>query len=409
MAKCNIRNIAKIVLIHMKAASAIIKNGAIFVYRLYDVAHEINLKNAQAMLESQGVQRYRLKKDNLKTILFKDAPLMVSCREEVVSFPAQEKDLPCTVNIKVWAYGVISIGLRIQIPSGTTWKELVSLAEALEIGSNVDELALRKRDELVNTIKDSLKNPFTHSTFEDYTTYLIEEIQSEDDKERGVKKYPHDLLKTLAIAELLRAEPKKKLADSTKKSIEANLSQYTKEDLLIMDWNSALVMDFSKEKEYLDYVDLIEFSLAQLLELRIYDGLLDEKLDELYDSMERQQFNKVTEFYTRMSQESGKMYMEFSDVFERLDNSIKTAGDYYLAKVLKSADRRFGFDELKRSMSRKIESLSTLSRHCQEKVDSLIYERRNELEEENNRLSHRLELIVIILIMIEIALHVLGI
>src|SRR5690606_20436175 len=135
------------------------------------------------------------------------------------------------------------------------------------------------------------------------------------------------------------------------------------------------------------YVDLIEFSLAQLLELRIYDQRLDEQLDELYDSMEHKQYAQVTDFYSQMSDESGRLYMEFSDFFDKLDNSIKTVVDFYLAKVLRSADKRFGFDELKKSMSRKIDSLRELSSMGQDKVDSLIDEQRNQLSEHHAKIS----------------------
>lgn len=390
----------------MLTQNLIIKKGAIYAYRLFDIAHEINLKEAKSLLgqeKFQTVKPYQLKKDPLRSIVFKEAPLIVSGGDDKIIIKLDDKEfsLNSHLEIKVWNYGVISLSYKIILEENTSWKELIKIGAILDSDSIIDTLSIKKRDELTASLSKSLKNPHTHSIFEDYTTYLIEElVVAEKNKENNQienKKiaYPMDVLKTTGVAELLLAEPTKTLSESTHKAIQSNFSQYTKQDLLIMDWNSALVMDFGKEKEYQDYVDILEFSLAQLLELRIYDELLDEKLDELYDSLEKKQYNKITEFYSKMSEDSSHLYMEFSDFFEKLDNSIKTVGDFYLAKILKTADRKFGFDELKRSMSRKIQALSDISKMCQTKVDSII-------DTQRNSTSHRLEWIVIILIGVEV-------
>lgn len=384
-----------------------ITKGAIYAYRLYDIAHEINLQMAQTILGRSDVanvvSRYRLKKDPMRSINFKEAPISLSEKPEKlnINLNGTQIELNYHLDIKIWNYGVLSLGYKIDLAPDTTWKDLVEIGSLLDNNSIIDEMATKKRDELAKIIDISLKKPFTHQLFEDYTTYLIEDIKVwEKNKETGDIqykdiKYPLDILKTTGIAELLLAEPTKTLSDSTHKAIQSNYSQYTKNDLLIMDWNSALVIDLGKQKEYQDYVDLLEFSLAQLLELRIYDELLDEKLDELYNSLENKQYNKITDLYSKISEESNSLYMEFADFFEKIDNSIKTVGDFYLAKVLKSADKRFGFDELKKSMSRKIQTLSNISKMCQDKVDSMI-------DTQRNNTSHRLEWIVIILISVEV-------
>jgi hypothetical protein len=403
----------------MQGTNLFIRKGEIFAYRLYDIAHEINLKKAQALLEqsTSNVRRYQLTKDPLRSVTLRDAPLSISGGEETISIKLNNQDLTFKVliQLKIWNYGVLSCCYQMEIPDNLSWDNLVLLGSILDADSVIDELATKKRDEIAGRIAEALKNPHTYSVFEDYTTYLIESLEEEvkskktESTDQGealtarVKiKDPIDILKKNCVAELLLAEPHRTLADSTRQSIKSSYSQYTKKDMLIMDWNSALVLDFTKEKEYRDYVDVLEFSLAQLLELRIYDQLLDEKLDELYDSMEEKQYTKVTDFYFAMSEESGRLYMEFSDFFEKLDNSIKTVGDFYLAKVLRSADKKFGFDELKRSMSRKIEALRELSRMCQDKIDSLIEEQRNVLSEKHTKVTHRMEIIVIVLIAIEV-------
>lgn len=399
----------------MQGTNLHITKGSLIAYRLFDIAHEIDLKKALSLLEqkmSGQAKLYQLQKNPMRSITFRQAPIALSGGEELLAVrvsDTEHKSFKANLQVKIWDYGVLSLSYSIKLENGIPWKELVNIGSILDSDSIIDELLTKKRDDIINQISSALIKPKTHEVFEDYTTYLIEELEeriTKKSKEESDKpsettveinkiKTPKEVVKKAAIAELLLAEPTASLADSTKKSVLSYMSQYTKNDLLIMEWNSALVLDFTKEKEYQDYVDIIEFSLAQLLELKIYDQLLDEKLDELYQAMEQRQHRKITDFYSYLSEESNRLYMDFSEVFEKLDNSIKTTGDVYLSKVLKNADKKFGFEELKRSLSRKIDTLRNISSVNQEKVNSLI-------DEKHTRTSHRLEWVIIILITIEV-------
>lgn len=390
----------------MLGANIKIKKGWIFAYRVFDIAHEIDLKSAQNLLEqNQTIRRFKLQKDPHRTIIMRDAPLTMSSGEEtfVVKLDSSnEKNLKAQVDCKLWDYGVISLCFKIEVPENMSWKELVTVGSILDGDSVIDELAQKRREEITKQITPALKNPFNHTTFEDYTTYIIEEADEVSTKEpkEGVEtsvekmKDPNDLLKKVGVSELILAEPNRVLSDSMKKAILGNALQYTKKDLLILDWNAALVVDFTKEKEYQDYADIIEFSITQLLELRIYDQLLDEKLDALYTSMEKKQHKEIGEFYSALAEEAGQLYIEFSDFFEKIDNSLKTLGDVYLSKVLKTLSRKFEFDDLKRTMSRKMDTLLNISKLLQDKIDS-------QMQEQHTKTSHKLEWIIIILILLE--------
>lgn len=381
--------------------------GKLFVYRIYDISHEINLKQAQICLEkmtgSDSVRRYELKKDPLRKITMREVPLILSGGEEDFNVYIDNKlnKLKLNLEIKIWDYGALSLSYKIDI-SNLSWKELISLGSILESESYIDRLSKFKKDEISRKIKESLSGQYNHDEYEDYITYVIEEVEERAAKCPPKKiKNPIDLIKSAPIPELLLAETAKSLSDSTKKSVLANLSQYTNKDALILDWNSSLIIDFTKEKEYKEYLDIIEFSITQLLELRIYDQILDERLEELYRSIETNKHSEITDFYSKLSTESGQLYLEFSDFFEKLDGSIKTAGDFYSSKVLKSAGKRLGFNELKQTMSRKIEMLSKLSKMLQSKVDSLVDEKRNQIGEDNIKKSHKVEVSILILIIIE--------
>lgn len=403
----------------MNKAKIQVKKGSIFAYRVYDIAHEIDLKKAEAALNQvEGtVKRFSLQRDPHRMIIMRQAPvhIQVSGVEEIkIKLPTEEKTLQATLEIKLWDYGVISFCYRINTPENLSWKDLVLIGSILDTDSVIDELCSKKRQEVTKKILPALKNPYQNDNqliFEDYTTYLVQEaielVKTKNDKEEEsltevAIKNPQDLLKKAAVAELILAEPNRSLSDNVKKTVLSNGSQYTNKDLLILDWNSALVVDFTKEKEYQDYVDLIEFSLTQLLELRIYDQLLDEKLDSLYDAIENKSQEKMTNYYSSLSEEASQLYMEFSDFFEKLDNSLKTVGDVYLAKVLDNADKKFGFEKLKKTMSRKIDTLGNITEIFQDKINGVIDEERNKISEQHQKTTLRLEWAVVIFFLIEV-------
>src|ERR1035437_132583 len=102
----------------MNQPEFIINKGAIFFYRLYDVAHEINLKKALEILDSapnKDAKRFSLKNQSLsKGIVFRDRPLVVFVPETSFSMKVNGLEIFLTLQptIKIWDYGVFSLGYR---------------------------------------------------------------------------------------------------------------------------------------------------------------------------------------------------------------------------------------------------------------------------------------------------------
>ena len=126
------------------------------------------------------------------------------------------------------------------------------------------------------------------------------------------------------IAALILAESKDELSSQTKNHILEHALQYSKSDLAVVDWNSALLVDSEMPQ---DVADTIEFCLTHLLVMRHYDSLLDDKLSSLYDSLEARHnslFRKMlSNFYSRMEEDSAQKYIEFSEFITRVENSLK--------------------------------------------------------------------------------------
>lgn len=379
----------------MYGANINIKKGKILLYRVFDIAHEVSLKKAEESLYqnwSTKGKRLKLSRDPHNTVIMKEPPLSIDIGEEVVK--TSFGDFKAYVTTKIWNYGALSVCVSIDIPENTLWKELVNWGCSFDDSPEVLTVATNARDFILNKISKSLIKPNNHDIIEDYSSYLIESIEEKiENKESNTSetiefKDPQDLLKKVAIPELLIGENDFTLAEATRKSILKDCFQYSKQDLVIVDWNSALILDFTKKQIYNDYLEILEFSLTHLLELRIYDELLDRKLSDLYDSIEQKQSRALSNKYAHLSEEANQIYLEFSEFFEHIDNSIKTVGNSPLSLFFRETSREFRFSDWQSNVKSKMSSLAQITQLLQAEV--------------NSRKSHIYEITIIVLILVEV-------
>jgi len=122
--------------------------------------------------------------------------------------------------------------------------------------------------------------------------------------------------------------------------------------------------------------------------MRYYDYLLDEKLTTIYDAIEESRARLFSGRFSSLSKEASSLYIEFTEFIERVDNSFKVVGDFYLANIFRSAGEEFRVPEWQNNITRKMNLLARVSEMLQGEVDV-------------NR-SLWLEITVVVLIMFEI-------
>ena len=364
----------------MSDSQIVIRKGSILVYRVFDVGEEINLAAAEKLLLSLAEPaRLRLVTDLRKAIIIKEAPITAELAGEKLELGGKPMD--ASVTAKIWDYGVISITLKFAIPEGCGWRELVALSALMENSPQLDKLAQDRKQLLLSQLSPAVKNPGGWPVAEDYITYCLEKFEGADS--------PAELLHKADIAALILAESKDELSSQTKNHILEHALQYSKSDLAVVDWNSALLVDSEMPQ---DVADTIEFCLTHLLVMRHYDSLLDDKLSSLYDSLEARHnslFRKMlSNFYSRMEEDSAQKYIEFSEFITRVENSLKTVGDSYLATIFRLAGHEFRFHEWQQSVDRKMSTLERITQLLQGEINSMR--------------SHWLEIIVIGLIALEL-------
>ncbi len=358
-----------------------VADGAVLVYRLFDVADAVDLVTAEKAVAAPK-SRLRLEGAQSGSALELPRPpihLALGPRE----VPLASGPRRAEASAHVFDYGVVSIRYTLPIAPGTSLAELVPLAEELFVDPTpaLDAEARREAEELSRALGGALERPHAWEGLESYQVCFVRRFE---EPARAA-----DLLASAPIAELLLGETSTvALSRPERDEVLGYHFTYLEDDLAVLHWNSALVVEPSGVE---DIPDLLELATAHLLELRYYDALLDRELHRIYDEIEAggsPVANIFTRRYRRLQRETAALLVELSEMIERLENAVKIVGDFYLARLYQSAVRRFRLPAWQETVLRKQKLVSDVNDLTGDAADTS----RSEL----------LEVAIIVLILFEI-------
>ncbi|MEW6273788.1 MAG: hypothetical protein AB1556_01530 [Bacillota bacterium] len=292
--------------------------NAIWLYRLYDVAEEIQLHLVEKILaESKPTARLRLSRIRPKSIHIPNPPVTVELGEEDILICKER--YPVKFIAKVYDLGVISIIMRILLSGSCTYEKIRDLAVYLSDTEDLEYLFVNKRDEVREALAQTMIRPGYRGFEEDYLLFYFRQWQKEWD--------PVPLL-------LGENEP---VSQQVRRETLQHTFTYGEEDLTIITWSSALVYDNTGS---FDIPDLLEFALTQLLELRYYDSLLSEEMTKMYDAIEEAE--AVTQFrrlgqYRQIMNKLMELVVEINEITEKIQNSLKVTEDVFYARIYGAA------------------------------------------------------------------------
>ena len=324
-----------------------VAEGEVWIYRLFDVAYAIDLTAAGRRGPSPAVHLALEGPQSASALEFPRAPLHVSLGQREV--PLRSGPRAATASAHVFDYGVVSVRYRVPIPAGTSLEALIPLAEELLEGPTtaLDDLARRHAQEVAASLGEALEKPFTWQGLESYHVFFVKRFE-------GGGTTAARLLAEAPIPPLLLGETSPvRLSEAERQDVLSNQFSYLENDLTVIHWNSALVVEPSGVE---DVPDLLEFATAHLLELRYYDDLLDRELHRIYDQLEtgRDTFmNVLTRKYRRLQRYTAALLLDLSETIERLENAVKIVGDFYLARVYQAAVKRFRLAAWQETLLRK--------------------------------------------------------
>jgi hypothetical protein len=237
------------------------------------------------------------------------------------------------VTARLFEYGAASIVFEWPIPKGTSLGDLLPLCDELYESQVLEDAARREVLVLMERLRPAVEGSNDWSGVETYTVIFVRAFAGNPPTSR--------ITDSPVVAKLLLGEPgPKSLSEDGRKDVLKHAHSYFEDDLAIIDYSSALVLEPSGAR---DIPDILELATSQLLELRYYDDQLDRELGRIYDEfgIARRRGNIFRSPYERLARMVLRRFVELTEFTERVDNALKVVGDFYLARVYQSALARF--------------------------------------------------------------------
>ncbi len=329
-------------------AELVFQKASILCYRIYDIADEVQLERAQALL-LQDSRRLKLTRSGSEYLQLPNPPLTIELARR--SLAVRQGAVTVDVTARVFDHGAASVILEVPVEPGTTLERLIPLADELFDSAAVDHLSAEIIDQVRHMLAPALEGPHLWHQSESYTVIFAQKMEGEPTAQQ--------LLASSGLPRLLLGEADARTLSERERldALEHHFS-YTDRDLVVVDWNAAFVYEPSGSK---DIPDLLEIANAQLLEFRYYDDVLDAQLKAIYDQIARRKSRRWSIFYSpwrALTRRVLVLVLELSEFIERVENSLKIIGDFYLAKVYEASVKQLRIPAWQASVTRKQRMLS---------------------------------------------------
>jgi hypothetical protein len=299
-------------------------DGRAVVYRLFDIGYGVALEQALDLLASSAPERVRPVRGEMQAIQIANPPVTVILGAERLSIGGRPVD--AEVSARLFDFGVLSVRVQMVGPRGASWEEFTAFGNAVENAK--DTLATLAREHarrLLERVRAAVERPQLAPVEEDYIVFRVDGV-------RGAA-MPDDA----DIPPLLLNE-RRPLSAAAQKELLPHRFSYYADDLAILTWENALVVDPTPGESDVEYV--LEFANAQLLELRYYDALLDAELPRMYDRAARTRAGRLPFLrrgYGKLLADLQAQVADSTEIVERVENSLKVTDDVYLARIYATA------------------------------------------------------------------------
>jgi len=346
-------------------------SGNIFIFSAFDIGDDINLEKIEKIRALKSVPLSLPK-------YFKNYQLPLA-----IELPHPHKTSHC-ISCKIHNFGVIS--LTYKIPFTDTLDDLRKYFR--EVANNYQEQSVLDTKSIFKRIRKYVVQPKFFQTQSSYILIQVNPQPQDIDLTQLQKQYGN------VITSMLRFETET-LAEYQKKIMLDSAIGYFRGDLVIIDTDATFVYD----DEYDEILDLFEFANIQQLELRFFDRLLDRQLNVIYEGEVSQlPLRAYLPFLgTIMSDpiaQLGKLKADISVITERLESSVKLAGEPYLSELYAELVDKLDLKSWHDGIDRKLKIIEDIQTVYQHKIDV-------------NR-EDMLTILIIVLIFIELVIGILN-
>ncbi len=330
-------------------------SGNILLFYAFDVGDDIDLE----LIKQKGLVSTCVVP---LSAYFKNyhIPLAFRMPEDMPKLPGNTETASC-ISSKIHHFGVLSFCYR--IPFNDTFEDLK--VKIIGIKKNFDERAEIDAKYTFKNVFTAIKKPRFYSLKNSYFAVQVYPLKDQQSSEEFKEKYGSK------IASLLRLEVYN-LSDYQRDEILASSIGYYGQDLIVVDSAASFIYD----DEYFEPLEFFESANIQKLELQYFDRVLDEKLNHFYA---QQSYEVPLKAYVPLISQRielpvsrlAKLRVDISVVTERLENSIKMAGDEYYSKLYSMLVEKMSIREWRDSINRKLEIIKDLYTVYQDRLDTI--------------------------------------
>jgi hypothetical protein len=326
-----------------------IERGVCHALFVYDAARSINLDEAGKRIhETSQRQTIPHKRAAPSYFEYHPPPLRVSYHSEprrigvFLSKPS--------VDLILYDFGAVSVGYTVDVENAA-FDDLLPVAEELRDNALLLADSRKRVSDLLQVIGDAAQYASLADIVEDYVIFHIESFGRPFEAERFCRE------RRQTIAQILRSERRVLSDGEVEDSLAARMS-YSAEDVVIADWNAALLID----REGDDVREVLQFANVELLEMRYLDQRLDGALDRAYETLSRRPGGVLAQLGGSGAElESiARLQVDNATLFEGVNNALKLLGDPYLARAYRLVNRRFHLDDWDTAILRKLETLESI-------------------------------------------------
>ncbi|MBK7597173.1 MAG: hypothetical protein IPJ07_01095 [Acidobacteria bacterium] len=352
-----------------------IMQGQVIALFAFDVGYEISLDKLRALMATTPVQPLSRKKQTPTYLQYVKTPQILHLGMVTGHFETQG-----TIQAMVYDFGAISISYHWSLAQGAG----VEMTDLPRISHSLYNLGLEAQareqvETLIKKIEPAITRPNLERLVEDYYMFIIEKL------DEPLKADELLVQNRSILAQTLRFETSALSKSLQDEALSQGISYYDN-DLTLIDWNAAIIVD----RDYEDTASVLELLNVELLEARYIDWQLDRKIEEFGARVRKPKDIPVPlrNPYKQAIREIADLRLESSLLSERVENALKLVGDQYLARIHSAAARRFYLHEWDRNISRKLDIITDYYELIKDRIQTAQ--------------SQTLEVIIVALILVEL-------
>jgi hypothetical protein len=290
--------------------------------------------------------------------------------------------------VKILPVGAVSITVRVPFAVGRV-EDLVDYHD-LEFSNGVLQEEVRElAEEIRRELAPYLVRPVPQLAPEEaYTVFCLESPLLTGD---GAAISAEDWLETQRreVASLLTQEPDiDHLSTQEADESTGRYLSYYEHDLVVVDWDAALIIDEPKNFDETLYV--MELANLQLAELEAYDRILDDALERSYRDLSERRARTRSDILRELRD----IRIDLARFNDELSNITKFFGDWHLARIYENIAARFHLSDWHRSIDGKLKTLDDLYQLLK--------------HDQNNRWMLILEITIVLLFVIDLIILIVG-